>query len=301
MTCLLLVQPSNPAAPQVDPVNALQPALERLGFTLKLRRSAYDHQAAIFTAKTPYADQAAALVPVKEQAAALSCDVLCADRFPHLKRPGGVIMDMDMTAVTIEGIDEIARSLGVYEQVAALTASAMHGRSDFATSLRNRVALLKGGNASVIEDVKARMGETPGLNVLLTVLQKHGFKRGIASGGFTQLICVLERKYQLELVRANTLGIEDGHFTGAVVGPIVDGQGKLQALNELRARYAIAPEQIMALGDGANDLLMLKGAGVGVAYHAKPAVVAQAQCALNFASLAGLTLCLELYAEVMPV
>ena len=238
-----------------------------------------------------------ALKQLQEEGAAVGADVLYAPRFVHLSRPGAIIMDMDMTSVTIEGIDEIARSLGVYEEVAAITSMAMHGKADFATSLTRRVALLQGGSASVLEEVKARMHETPGLNCLLTTLKAHGFKCAIASGGFTQLISVLEHKYQLDLVRANTLEIVDGKFTGKVVGPIIDAKGKAQALADLQARFNIAPEQTIALGDGANDLLMIEAASLGIAYHAKPKVVAQAPHALTYCDLSAVALLLETYAR----
>ncbi len=224
-------------------------------------------------------------------------DLLYLNSVPELSKPGCLIMDMDMTAVTIEGIDEIARSLGVYDKVAALTASAMHGRTDFATSLRQRVALLAGGSASVLDEVRARMHETPGLSLLLTFLKQHGFKCAIASGGFTQLIGVLEQRYGLDLVRANTLEIENGRFTGRVVGDIVDGVGKERALLELRWRFNIEHCQSIALGDGANDLKMLRAAGLGIAYHAKPEVAAALPCSFKHCNLSALALLLELYAE----
>ncbi len=240
------------------------------------------------------------LLELKAKAQELHVDVIMAKRLPHLQLPGGIIMDMDMTSVTIEGIDEIARALGVYEQVAALTAAAMHGKADFATSLRRRVALLQGGSAQVLTAVKARMQETPGLNTLLTTLQQAGFKCAIASGGFTQLIAVLEHKYHLDLVRANTLEIKDGCFTGKVVGPIVDAAGKQQALCELCSRFNIDTAQTIAIGDGANDLQMILAAGFGLAYHAKPAVVAKAPAALHYCDLSALALLLTTYASRVP-
>lgn len=231
---------------------------------------------------------------LKADCAKAQADLIPFDAMPGLKKPGCIIMDMDMTSVTIEGIDEIARELGVYEQVAALTSSAMHGKSDFATSLQNRVALLKGGDASVIENVKARMFEMPGLEELLTLLKEHGFKCAIASGGFHQLISVLEQKYQLDLVRANTLGVENGRFTGKVDGPIIDAAGKRQALIELRERFGIEKEQSIAMGDGANDLKMIGEAGFGLAYHAKPAVTAAAPHALTYCDHRALALMLKI-------
>ncbi|MBO8415414.1 MAG: phosphoserine phosphatase SerB [Proteobacteria bacterium] len=234
---------------------------------------------------------------LKAECAQDQADLLSFDALPSLNKPGCIIMDMDMTSVTIEGIDEIARELGVYEQVAALTSSAMHGKADFASSLQNRVALLRGGSAAVIETVKARMFEMPGLEELLTLLKAHGFKCAIASGGFHQLISVLEQKYQLDLVRANTLGVEHGLFTGRVEGPIIDAEGKRQALIELRGRFGIVKEQSIAMGDGANDLKMIGEAGFGLAYHAKPAVTAAAPHALTYCDHRALALCLQFAAQ----
>lgn len=214
------------------------------------------------------------------------CLVLDEKSAPDLNQPGCLVMDMDMSAVTIEGIDEIARALHVYEQVAAITHAAMHGNLDFASSLRKRVSLLAGGDASVIEKVKTIMHETPGLEVLMQTLTSHGWKKGIASGGFVQLICVLEQKYGLDMVRANCLDIDDSnHFTGKVRGTIVDADGKKAALEELCADNAIPLQQSIVIGDGANDLKMIKIAGLGLAYHAKPKVQQEAPYKLNYSDL----------------
>lgn len=224
----------------------------------------------------------------------LGFDVWYAHSFPSLKNIGAVVLDMDMTSVQIEGIDEIARRVGVYEQVAAVTAQAMHGGLDFAQSLTRRVAMLKDGNAHVIEDVKKIMHETEGLGSLMQTVTDAKWKKGICSGGFTQLICVLEKKYALDMVKANSLEIKDGLFTGCVDSKIVDAKAKRDGVIELAQKNSIPKEQIIVLGDGANDLLMIEEAGLGIAYHAKPLVRQKAPFALNFSSLAAVALLLKL-------
>ena len=222
-------------------------------------------------------------------------DLLVLPHLPYLGERGGLILDMDMTSVQIEGIDEIARRLGVYDRVAAITAEAMRGGLDFASSLRKRVAMLKGGNAAgVLEQVKGIMTETPGLRSLLQLTHAWGWARGICSGGFVQLIGVLERRYSLELVRANSLEIKDGKFTGAPEGEVVDAEAKRRGVMELKQRYALKSSQVIVLGDGANDLRMIREAGLGIAYHAKELVRREAPCALNHSDLSAVALLLVL-------
>lgn len=223
-----------------------------------------------------------------------SFDVLCLETLPSLKRKGELVLDMDMTSVQIEGIDEIARRLGVFEEVAAITSQAMHGGLDFASSLKKRVGLLKDGDASVIEDVKKIMTETDGLEVLMQITQQASWVRGICSGGFVQLICVLQQKYDLEMVCANSLEITDGRLTGRVDREIVDAEVKRRGVVSLREKERIDKSQVIVLGDGANDLKMIAEAGVGIAYHAKPLVQEKAPCCINYSDLASVALLLQL-------
>ena len=220
-------------------------------------------------------------------------DALMVQSVPSLKTPGVLVMDMDMTSVQIEGIDEIARCLNVYDEVAAITGEAMHGRLDFASSLKKRVSLLKGGDALVLEKVKSIMRETDGYGILVNGLKENGWKVGIASGGFVQLINVLKDKYDLDLVRANSLEIKDGKFTGFVEGEIVDAVKKKAALSDLMKSSGVAKEQSIAIGDGANDLLMINSASLGIAYHAKPKVQAEALTCLNYSDLSTVLLMLK--------
>lgn len=230
----------------------------------------------------------------------LECDVLLLSKIPSLKERGILIMDMDMTTVQIEGIDEIARVLGVYDEVAAITANAMQGHLDFASSLKLRVAKLKSQESAslVLNQVKSIMQRTQGLEVLLPMLKSRSWVRGIASGGFTQLISEIDKEYGLEVIKANTLEIIDDKFTGKVVGEIVDAKGKRQALLQALADFKINTLQSIVIGDGANDLQMIKEASLGIAYHAKPKVVQEAEYALSYSNLAAVWLLLELNHQI---
>ncbi len=202
-------------------------------------------------------------------------------RLPRLGEPGLLLMDMDSTAIQIECIDEIARLAGVGEQVAAVTAAAMQGKLEFADSLRNRVALLKDADEAILEQVAADIPLMPGLTELVAATQAAGWKVAIASGGFTRFAGHLQRLLGLDHIEANDLEVVDGRLTGRVEGRIVDAQVKAETLLALRERYGISAAQTVAIGDGANDLPMLKNAALGVALHAKPVVREQAQVAIR--------------------
>ena len=221
-------------------------------------------------------------------------DVFASNSFPTLKEKGEICLDMDMTSVQIEGIDEIARRLNVYDKVAEITSKAMHGGLDFAQSLTLRVSMLKDGDASVIEDVKTIMHETDGLDTLMATVTKHGWVKGICSGGFEQLICVLDKKYNLDMVCANSLEIKDGKLTGKVDKRIVDATVKREGVFELGAKHNIDKSQVIVLGDGANDLKMIEVAALGIAYHAKPLVQETAPFCINYGDLTAVALLLEL-------
>jgi phosphoserine phosphatase len=183
-----------------------------------------------------------------------------------------IIMDVDSTLIQHEVIDELADLVGVKAEVAHITAEAMAGRIDFATALRRRVALLTGLEASRLEELSSRLELTPGAETLLGVLKKLGYKTGIVSGGFTFFTDRLRQHLNLDYALANTLEIKDGRLTGQLVGPVVDAVGKKNFLLEIAAREGIELAQTLAVGDGANDLLMLETAGLGVAFNAKPIV-----------------------------
>lgn len=221
-------------------------------------------------------------------------DVFASNSFPTLKEKGEICLDMDMTSVQIEGIDEIARRLNVFDKVSEITSKAMHGGLDFAQSLTLRVSMLKDGSASVIEDVKKIMRETDGLDVLMQTVSKASWVKGICSGGFEQLICVLEKKYNLDMVCANSLEIKDGKLTGKVDKSIVDAEVKKEGVRKLQQEHNIKDSQIIVLGDGANDLKMIEVAALGIAYHAKPLVQKTAPFSINYSDLTAVALLLEL-------
>ncbi|MFZ3019480.1 MAG: phosphoserine phosphatase SerB [Gallionella sp.] len=207
----------------------------------------------------------------------------------HLSGFGLVVMDMDSTLISIECIDEIADMQGLKPQVAAITEEAMRGEIDFAESLRRRVALLEGLDEGALQRVyDERLQLNPGAEIMLAALKKHGIKTLLVSGGFVFFTERLKQRLGLDHAHANTLEIVDGKLTGKVLGGILDAQAKADWLVKMRDELGLKPEQVIAMGDGANDLKMMAQAGVSIAYHAKPVVRAQASYALNFVGLDGL-------------
>ena len=203
-----------------------------------------------------------------------------------LSRIGLVVMDMDSTLITIECIDEIADMLQLKPQVAAITASAMRGEIDFAQSLTQRVALLAGLEQSALQRVyDERLKLSPGAEYFLATLQQHQIKTLLVSGGFTFFTDKLKPRLKLDYSASNVLEIVDGKLTGKVLGTIVDAQGKAEQLKRLRDQLGLGREQVIAIGDGANDLKMLGEAGISVAYRAKPVVRAQTTYAINYSGL----------------
>jgi len=217
----------------------------------------------------------------------LGLDVAPLGRIPHLKTPGLLVMDMDSTAIEIECIDEIAKLAGSGELVAEVTERAMRGELDFAASLRQRVATLKDADANILKQVRDVLPLMPGLTSLVQKLQALGWEVAIASGGFTYYAEHLRDTLHLSAVAANVLEIRDGKLTGEVLGDIVDAQYKADTLKRLAERFNIAPEQTVAVGDGANDLPMIKASALGIAYHAKPKVNEQAAVTIRHADLMG--------------
>jgi phosphoserine phosphatase len=192
-----------------------------------------------------------------------------------------IVMDVDSTLIQDEVIDLLAARAGCAPEVAKVTESAMRGELDFAASLRERVALLAGLDASVVDAVRASLRLTPGARTLIRTLQRLGYKCGIVSGGFTSVIEPLAAELRIDYVAANTLEVANGKLTGKVLDPVIDRDGKTEALRRFAHAAGVPLSQTVAVGDGANDLGMIAAAGLGVAFNAKPMVRDAADTALN--------------------
>ncbi|MES2356035.1 MAG: phosphoserine phosphatase SerB [Pseudomonadota bacterium] len=201
---------------------------------------------------------------------------------------GLVVMDMDSTLITIECIDEIADMMGLKPQVAAITASAMRGEIDFQASLRARVGLLDGLPVEALERVyQERLQLSPGAEIFLASVKTAGIKTLLVSGGFTFFTERLKARLDLDYTASNLLEVVNGKLTGKVLGDIVDADAKAMWLEKIRNELNLSSDQIVAMGDGANDLKMLAVAGVSIAYRAKAVVQEKADYALNFVGLNG--------------
>jgi phosphoserine phosphatase len=199
-----------------------------------------------------------------------------------------VAFDMDSTLIEAEVIDELAIAAGVGEQVAEITERAMRGEIDFTESFKARVALLKGLDESVLEGIAESLRITEGAENLVSTLKQLGYKTAILSGGFTYFGHYLQRKLGIDYVHANELVIRDGRVTGEVEGIVVDGKRKAELLREIAEREGLDMEQVIAVGDGANDLPMLSIAGLGIAFRAKPIVRENAKQSISTLGLDGI-------------
>ena len=198
-----------------------------------------------------------------------------------------ICFDMDSTLIQTECIDELAERAGVGEQVRAITESAMRGEIDFKESFTQRVALLKGLDVSVMKEIADNMPITEGVERLMFVLKRYGYKIAILSGGFTYFGEHLQKKFGIDYVYANELEVEDGKLTGRYLGDVVDGKRKAELLRLIAQVEKVDIAQTIAVGDGANDLPMLSLAGLGIAFHAKPKVKENARQAIHTIGLDG--------------
>jgi phosphoserine phosphatase len=196
-----------------------------------------------------------------------------------------VVMDMDSTLIQQEVIDELAVALGVVEQVSAITKRAMNGEIDFDGALRERVRLLKGTPASTLKDVLERIQLTPGAEELVRVLKRLGYRTAVISGGFIEVVEPIRQKLGLDYAFANKLEIQNDVLTGEVLGTIINRKRKAELLETIARTERIELDQVIAVGDGANDLDMLHRAGLGIAFNAKRTVQEQAHAAINQPSL----------------
>ncbi|RSX54751.1 phosphoserine phosphatase [Bifidobacterium dolichotidis] len=193
-----------------------------------------------------------------------------------LKQPGLLVMDVDSTLINEEVIDELGTAAGVGQRIAEVTAKAMNGELDFAQALAERVALLKGLPVSIFDQVHQSVHFTNGALELIQTLHEHGWKVGVVSGGFHEVVDLLVADAHLDFALANRLEQEHGVLTGRTTGPVVTKQIKLNSLHEWAQECGVPMQQTVAVGDGANDLPMIHAAGCGIAFCAKPTVRAQA-------------------------
>lgn len=230
---------------------------------------------------------------LREIAKEINADVSNLNIIPNLNQAGLLLMDMDSTAIKIECIDEIAKLAGTGEIVLAITASAMRGELDFEQSLRKRVGTLENAPESILQKVRENLPLMDGFEQMVTTLKQKGWKLAIASGGFDYFADYLKEKYGLDFAVSNQLEIIDQKLTGKVLGKVVDAQFKAETLQNLANTFNIPKTQWVAVGDGANDLPMLKTASLGVALHAKPKVQEQADFVVNFGDLTALCVLLN--------
>lgn len=233
-------------------------------------------------------DRTAMQRSLMELAASLDFDISLQEDNMYRRCRRLICFDMDSTLIRTEVIDELADRAGVGEKVRAITESAMRGEIDFKESFTRRVALLKGLDVSVMEDIAHNLPITEGVERLMRVLKRSGYKTAILSGGFTYFGNYLKQKFGFDYVYANDLEIdENGKLTGRYLGDIVDGQRKKELLRLLAQVENIDIEQTIAVGDGANDLPMLSESGLGIAFHAKPKVKASASQSISTIGIDG--------------
>lgn len=264
-------------------------AIQRLTGRMPLHEGeeAMDKSCIEFSVRGTPIDKSQMQKSLMELASELEFDVSMQEDNIYRRSRRLICFDMDSTLIETEVIDELAIRAGVGDEVKAITESAMRGEIDFKESFTRRVALLKGLDASVMKDIAENLPMSEGIERLMSVLKRTGYKIAILSGGFTYFGNYLKQKFGIDYVYANELEIEDGKLTGRYVGEIVDGKRKAELLRLLAQVENVNIAQTIAVGDGANDLPMLSTAGLGIAYHAKPKVKAGAKQSISTIGIDG--------------
>lgn len=257
-------------------------AITRLSGRVPLENTDLKSKACVeFSARGTPPDLAKLRADFMELSTRLDVDIAVQEDNMYRRTRRLVCFDMDSTLIEAEVIDELAKAAGVGEQVAAITEAAMRGELDFKASFARRMALLKGLDEGILQEIAARLPLTEGAEHLIRTLRKLGYKTAILSGGFSYFGRLVQQKLGMDYVFANELEVVDGKITGRVVGQVIDGQRKAELLRELAAKEGISLEQVIAVGDGANDLPMLSIAGLGIAFRAKPLVKASAKQSIS--------------------
>lgn len=263
--------------------SALARELVSLGVNIDFIRGISDYPVTGLELRVSAPVEARARLPtaLAQVAADEAVDVAVEDTSLERRAKRLIVFDVDSTLIQQEVIEMLADRVGARESVAAITEAAMRGEMDFAESLRQRVATLKGLPVAVLDEVADELELTPGARTTLRTLRRLGFHCGVVSGGFRQVIEPLAHELMLDFVAANELEIDDGVLTGRLVGPIIDRPGKAKALRDFAQQAGVPLEQTVAVGDGANDLDMIAAAGLGIAFNAKPVVRDAADTSLS--------------------